>query len=100
MMTAKQAEQLVEKAIGDDWTVTGVYDDPHERIVVAPADSDMYSQSVFGLRELLALGDAFETDKISVNYESGWCGTDVTPGDPSSLTIEIVDPGSREKART
>lgn len=67
-------------------------------IRIQPA-SRSFEEWVVTLSMLQELSRLFNTTKINLHWESGWCGTEVTPGSPSEFEIIIRDWSFNEDGR-
>ncbi len=68
------------------------FDEPLS-IVIRPRDG-MYETTEFTFDDLDWVATTLKTRSINLRYESGWCGTAVTPGDPAEMCLRISKIGS------
>ena len=68
-----------------------IYVDENEITIRPPDDSSMYAEWDVTFDQLSALSELFQTRKINFHHNEGWCGTDVTPGDPAEYYLVVKD---------
>lgn len=84
--TWRDRAALVSKQLGESWEVESQV----AGLTITPVVERMYghAEMTFDMMRQISM-ICGNTKNINVKYDGGWGGSDVTPGDPASMRIEV-----------